>query len=164
MGIDVQLREVDSVTMGDKGRDNALDIHMIYDQPIYPVLAAGAEPLMPPFHVNDPLTGLPWVEYRDTGGASGEEAPDWAKRLWDLGAIMSSKLPGSADWNAALAEMTDIHREQLVAIGIFSELPQLSVINKSLRNVPEIKAIGGSATFAYLQPYGVDQWFYPASR
>ncbi|MBY6163096.1 ABC transporter substrate-binding protein [Mameliella alba] len=162
VGIDVQLREVDSVTMGDKGRDNALDIHMIYDQPIYPVLAAGAEPLMPPFHVNDPLTGLPWVQYRDSNGTIGEEAPDWAKELWSLGATMSATLPGSEDWNAALAEMTDIHREQLVAIGIFSELPRLSVVNKSLRNVPDITAIGGTATFGYLQPYGVDQWYYPA--
>ena len=162
VGVDVQLREIDSVTMGDKGRDNALDIHMIYDQPIYPVLAAGVEPLVPPFHINDPLTGLPWVQFRDSGGATGEEAPDWAKELWSLGDTMSASLPGSEDWKAALAAMTDIHREQLPIIGVFAELPQLSVVNKSLANVPEIEAIGGSATFGYLQPYSVDQWYYPA--
>ena len=161
VGVDVQLREVDSVTLGDKGRDNALDIHMIYDQPIYPVLAAGADPLVPPFHINDPLTGLPWVQWRDTNGAQGEEPPAWAKELWEHGATMSANAPGSDAWNAALSAATDIHREQLVAIGVFSEMPRLSVINKDLRNVPEIEAIGGSATFGYLQPYAVDQWYYP---
>ena len=160
VGIDVQLREIDSVTLGDKGRDNALDIHMIYDQPIYPVLAAGAEPLVPPFHINDPLTGLPWVQWRDSGGAEGEEPPAWARELWEHGATMSANLPGSDVWSDALAAATAIHREQLVAIGIFSEMPRLSVINKDLRNVPEIEAIGGSATFGYLQPYAVDQWYY----
>lgn len=161
VGIDVQMREIDSVTLGDKGRDNALDIHMIYDQPIYPVLAAGAEPLVPPFHINDPLTGLPWAQWRDSDGAEGEEPPAWAKELWEHGATMSASLPGSEAWNEALSAATEIHREQLVVIGVFSEMPRLSVINKALRNVPEIEAIGGSATFGYLQPYGVDQWYYP---
>ena len=159
-GIDVQLREIDSVTMGDKGRANALDIHMIYDQPIYPVLAADPSPLVPPFHINDPLTGLPWLQYRETGGTEGSEPPAWAAELWDLGAEMSRNVPGSEAWNAALARATDIHREQLVAIGVFSEMPRMSIISKDLANVPEIEAIGGSGTFGYLQPYAVDQWYY----
>ena len=163
VGIDVQLREIDSVTLGDKGRDNALDIHMVYDQPIYAVLAAGTDPLVPPFHINDPLTGLPWVEWRTSDGAAGEEPPAWAQELWDLGEQMSSQVPGSDAWNEALAAMTDIHREQLVVIGMFSEMPRLSVINADLRNVPEITAIGGSATTGYMQPWGVDQWYYPTN-
>lgn len=162
VGIDTQLREVDSVTVGDKGRDNALDIAMIYDQPIYPVLAAGAEPLVPPFHINDPLTGLPWLQFRDSNGETGEEAPAWAQELWSLGSTMVQSLPGSDAWTEALAGITEIHRQQLPVIGVFAEMPRLSIVNKDLRNVPEIEAIGGSATFGYLQPYSVDQWYYPA--
>lgn len=163
VGVDVQLREINSVTMGDKGRDNALDIHMIYDQPIYPVLAAGTAALVPPFHINDPLTGLPWVEWRTSNGAAGEEPPAWAQELWDLGEQMSAEVPGSETWNAALAAMTEIHREQLVVIGIFSEMPRMSIINDDLANVPEITAIGGSGTTGYMQPWGVDQWYYPTN-
>jgi peptide/nickel transport system substrate-binding protein len=160
VGVDTQLREIDSVSMGDKGRDNALDIHMLYSQPLYPVLAAGSSSLMPPFDINDPLTGLPWVEYRSSNGAKGERPPEWAEELWRQGAIMSENQPGSEEWNKALKVMTDIHKEQLVVIGIFSELPNLSVINKDLRNVPEIRQIGGTSTTGYFQPYSVDQWFY----
>lgn len=164
VGIDVQLREIDSVTLGERGRDNALDIHMIYDQPIYPVLAAGLEAMVPPFHINDPLTGLPWLEYIETDGASGQEPPQWALDLLALGEEAVTYPPGSEDWNQRLVQMTEIHRDHLPIIGVFAELPRVSIINADLANVPDINWIGNSAAYGYMQPWGVDQWYYSAGQ
>ncbi|SMD10335.1 MULTISPECIES: ABC transporter substrate-binding protein [Primorskyibacter] len=162
VGIDTQLREISSVDLGDKGRANALDITMIYDQPTYPVLAGGVDTLVPPFHINDPLMGVPWMDWINTNGSQGEEPPAWINDLVALGPEMAREAPGSEAWNAALDKITDIHREQMPIIGIFSSLPRVSVINKDLKNVPEITTIGNTSYTGYLQPWRVDQWYYPA--
>lgn len=163
VGVDVQLREIDSVTLGDKNSANTIDIGMIYDQAIYPVVAAGPDSLVPPFHINSPLSGLPWVQWKDTNGAEGIEPPMWVKELFTLGEEILTFEPGSDAWNARLDAITEIHRQQVPVIGVFGALPRVSIINKDLNNVPDITIIGNTSYTGYLAPWGVDQWYYPAN-
>lgn len=104
-----------------------------------------------------------WGQHYQSGGEVGE-APEMAeaKRLMAL----------SDEWNhtferdarrAIWAKMLDIHAEQQFAIGILSEAPQPVVVNKALRNVPEV-GIWAFEPGAHFGVHRIDEFYFENAR
>jgi len=90
--------------------------------------------LYPPF---EDAMGIPWADWYQTDGASGEEPPDYAKRLFELAEQWRLVEPLSDEYDAIAKEMIQIHLDHMLAIGIVGEQPAPTVVSNRLGNVPE---------------------------
>jgi peptide/nickel transport system substrate-binding protein len=102
--------------------------------------------------------GLPWMDWKTSGGKSGEEPPDWVKRLWEIADEWVTLVPGSARYMELGRELIKINLDNLVVIGTLGNVPLITVVSNRLRNIP--KWTVNSYYYGYAYPYRADQWFF----
>ncbi|HEX7003695.1 MAG TPA: ABC transporter substrate-binding protein [Trueperaceae bacterium] len=158
VGVAVQVREVTSALTREKAWNNQNDINMEWDAPFEPNMISQIDTYVPPYTQTGPLFGVPWVNWRNSGGAEGEEPPDWAKRLFELAEEWRTVEPGSERYMEIGREMVDINLENLTIIGLVSRLPGPTVVSNRLRNVTEwpVQHYNWGRTY----PVRVDQWYF----
>jgi peptide/nickel transport system substrate-binding protein len=158
VGVNVLLKEVNTQLTRDKQTSNTLDITSEWMPPYEPLLLASPENFVPPYSSFMPIMGIPWLDWRTSGGKTGEEPPGWVKRLWEIGDEWVTLTIGSPRYMELGKEMIRINLENLVVIGTLSDVPLINVVSNRLGNVPKwtINTYG----YGYSYPYRANQWYF----
>ena len=158
VGINVTLKEVTSQLTREKAANATSDINMEWDVPFEPNLISQIDYYIPPYGDIGPLVGVQWRDWMGSNGASGEEPPAWAMRLFELSEVWKTVLPGSDDYMKIGAEMVRINLDNMVIIGSVANLPGPTVVSNKLRNVTEwtIQNYNYGRTY----PFRADQWYF----
>ena len=158
VGINALVKEITSQVLRDKGAANDIDIAMEWDETFEPVLISNVSAMVVPFSDFTPLMGVPWRDWLNSGGTSGEEPPEWAKRLAEIAVVWPTLVPGSAKYTKLARELVKIHLDNLIIIGTVGRIPKPNVISNRLANVPnyEIANYGYGYAFALR----ADQWYF----
>ncbi len=101
--------------------------------------------------------GLPWMDWKTSGGKTGEEPPGWVKRLWEIADEWVTLVPGSSRFMELGKELIKINQENLVVIGTLGKIPLITVVANRLGNTPKWKI--NSSSYGYAYPYRADQWY-----
>jgi peptide/nickel transport system substrate-binding protein len=157
VGVNVLLKEVTTQLTRDKQKSNTLDITGEWGAPFEATLLGAPELFVPPYASSWPIMGLPWLDWKNNGN-SGEEPPDWVKRLWEIADEWVSLVPGSSRYMELGKEMIKINLENLVVIGTMDSIPLITVVSNRLGNAPEWNV--SSYYFGYAYPYRADQWYF----
>jgi peptide/nickel transport system substrate-binding protein len=104
-----------------------------------------------------PFTGLPWLDWHESGGAEGEEPPEDIKRLQELADGWTSLLAGSDEWVAYGKEISEIHYENQYLFGIVGNFPFPTYVHNRVGNVPELSI--KSSDYYWWFPFRVDQMY-----
>jgi peptide/nickel transport system substrate-binding protein len=113
----------------------------------------------PPFSwQGNPLNGLPWWNWYNTGGESGEEPPAEVKRLFDLADEFQTTLTGSEDYMRIGREILKLNVENLYLIGTVGLAPQPIIVKNNLRNFPESGVFDWD--YRFYVPYLGETWFF----
>ncbi len=157
VGINVLIKEVTTQLTRDKQKSNTLDITSEWMPPYEPTLLSQPENFVPPYSSAWPIMGMPWLDWRTSGGESGEEPPGWVKRLWKIADEWVTLVPGSPRYMELGKEMIKINQENLVVIGTLSNVPLITVVSNRLGNVP--KWTVNTYYYGYSYPYRANQWY-----
>ena len=160
LGIRVDLREVTSDEYRAGANANDVDVFIWKNDGISgPFISQDATMLVPPFgDYFNPGGGFEWAEWKATGGASGTEPPADIKELWDLAEQFLSAPLGSPESDALGARIIDIHADNLLKIGIVSDIPSPYVYSNALGNLQPQTA--KTYDFYWTYPYRPQQWFF----
>jgi len=157
VGINVLIKEVTTQLTRDKQKANTLDITSEWMPPYEPTLLSQPENFVPPYSSAWPIMGIPWLDWRTSDGKSGEEPPDWVKRLWEIADEWITLVPGADRYMELGKEMIRINQENLTVIGTLSNVPLITVVSNRLGNVPEWTV--NTYYYGYSYPYRADQWY-----
>jgi peptide/nickel transport system substrate-binding protein len=157
VGINALVKEVTSQALREKGAANDIDIATEWDEPFEPVLISNVSPMVVPFSDFTPLMGVPWRDWLNTDGASGDEPPDWAKRLDEIAEVWPTLVPGSERFTKLSRELVKIHRDNLIVIGTVGRIPKPHVVSNQLHNVPKYTITNYGYGYAYA--LRADQWY-----
>ncbi len=158
VGINVTLKEVTSQLTREKATNSTSDINMEWDVPFEPNLISQVDYYIPPYGDIGPLVGVQWRDWMNSSGASGEEPPVWAKRLFELSEVWKTVLPGSDDYMKIGAEMVRINLDNMVIIGSVANLPGPTVVSNKLRNVTQWTV--QNYNYGRTYPFRADQWYF----
>ena len=158
VGISVNLKEVTSQVTREKAFASESDINMEWDVPFEPNMISQVELYIPPYGDIGPLFGVQWLDWKNSGGAKGEEPPAWAKRLYELSAEWKTVLPGSDRYMEIGREMVQINLDNMTIIGTVGDLPGPTVVSNRLANVTEWKV--QNFNYARTYPFRPDQWYF----
>lgn len=158
VGVNVLLKEVSSQLAREKQKSNTLDITHEWMAPYEPSLLSVPQLFVPPYASAWPIMGLPWLDWKNSDGKSGEEPPGWVKRLWEIADEWVTLVPGSARYMELGKEMIAINLENLAVIGTLGNIPLITVVSNKLGNTPEWKI--NSYYYGYAYPYRTDQWYF----
>jgi peptide/nickel transport system substrate-binding protein len=158
VGINVTLKEVTSQLTREKAANATSDINMEWDVPFEPNLISQVDYYIPPYGDIGPLVGVQWRDWVNSNGASGEEPPAWAKRLFELSEVWKTVLPGSDDYMKIGAEMVRINLDNMVIIGSVANLPGPTVVSNKLRNVTQWTV--QNYNYGRTYPFRADQWYF----
>jgi len=158
VGINVTLKEVTSQLTREKAANATSDINMEWDVPFEPNLISQIDYYIPPYGDIGPLVGVQWRDWMGSNGASGEEPPAWAKRLFELSEVWKTVLPGSDDYMKIGAEMVRINLDNMVIIGSVANLPGPTVVSNKLRNVTQWTV--QNYNYGRTYPFRADQWYF----
>lgn len=158
VGVNVLLKEVNTQLTRDKQKSNTLDITSEWMPPYEPTLLSQPANFVPPYASAWPIMGLPWLDWRTSGGKSGEEPPVWVKRLWEIADEWVTLIPGSSRYLELGKEMIKINLDNLAVIGTLSNVPLITVVSNRLGNVP--KWTVNTTYYGYAYPYRADQWYF----
>ena len=158
VGVNVLLKEVTTQLTRDKQKSNTLDITSEWMPPYEPTLLSQPENFVPPYSSAWPIMGMPWLDWRTSGGKSGEEPPDWVKRLWEIADEWVTLVPGSSRYLELGKEMIKINQDNLSVIGTLSNVPLITVVSNRLGNVPQWTV--NTYYYGYSYPYRADQWYF----
>ena len=158
VGINVTLKEVTSQLTREKATNSTSDINMEWDVPFEPNLISQIDYYIPPYGDIGPLVGVQWRDWIVTSGATGEEPPAWAKRLFELSEVWKTVLPGSDRYMDIGREMVRINLDNMVIIGTVADLPGPTVVSNKLRNVT--KWTVQNHNYGRTYPFRPDQWYY----
>jgi peptide/nickel transport system substrate-binding protein len=111
-----------------------------------------------PFSDFTPLMGVPWRDWLTSGGTSGVEPPDWAKRLDEIAKVWPTVVPGSEEYTALAKELVQIHHDNLIIIGTVGRIPKPNVVSNNLGNVPEFSITNFGYGYSYA--FRADQWYF----
>lgn len=159
VGINVTVKEVTTQLMREKASNSTSDINMEWDVPYEPTMISQIDVYIPPYSDIGPLVGVPWRDWVASNGASGEEPPAWAKRLFELSEVWKTVLPGSKRYMEIGTEMVKINLENLVIIGTMGSLPRPLVVTNKITNIPEGWNVS-HFNYGYDYPYRADQWYF----
>jgi len=156
VGVRVQAKEVSSDFYRSTSASNKHDLATWRG-------ASGAtslndEVMFPPF--GDYLqfrTGLQWAEWVNSDGAEGIEPPEDIKKLWDLAAEWKTYPLGSAENSRVGAEITEIHADNLLSIGVIGSIPSPVYVNDRVGNAIEFTVKSYNYYWAYA--FRPTQWF-----
>jgi len=161
VGVKVELKEQSTEAYRAMAANNDHDIQVTnsgleLEAPLY----SNPFRLYPPFGdpALEPLFGGPWMEWHNTEGAQGIEPPDDIKELWDLTDQWKSSLPGTDEYIRLGQQLAQLQVDRGMIIGTITSSPVMTIVSRSLGNVPELKI----NAFEYYRtyPYRTDQWYF----
>ena len=158
VGVNVLLKEVNTQLTRDKQKSNTLDITSEWMLPYEPNLLSTPKLFVPPYASAWPIMGLPWMDWKTSGGKNGEEPPGWVKRLWEIADEWVTLVPGSPRYMELGKEMIKINLENLAVIGTLGNIPLVTVVSNRLGNIPQWTV--NSYYYGYAYPYRADQWYF----
>ena len=158
VGVNVLLKEVTTQLTREKARANTMDITMEWDVPYEPSLLSDPAHFMPPYLALYPLLGVPWMDWKNSGGSQGETPPEWVQKLWKIGAEWPTLVPGTPRYMELGKEMIRINLENLSIIGTLGQIPLMNVVSNRLGNVPRWTV--NAYLYGYSYPYRCDQWYF----
>jgi peptide/nickel transport system substrate-binding protein len=158
VGLNVNPKEVTSEASRENAKGARSDVNMEWDVPYEPTLIADIRLYIPYYSDISPLFGIKWRQWYDTNGASGEEPPDWVKRMFDIAREWKTVVPGSARYTELGKELVKLNLENMTIIGTIGALPKPVVVSTKLQNVKS-DAPTVHFNFGYNYPYRPDQWF-----
>lgn len=101
---------------------------------------------------------VPWWNWYETNGESGEEPPEEVKRLFEAIEEWQKAAIGTEEYLKLGREIATINLHNLYSIGTVGMPPQATIISKSLKNTPK------EGVFAWDYRWWVifqpDQWFF----
>jgi peptide/nickel transport system substrate-binding protein len=99
-----------------------------------------------------------WLEWKNSGGASGVEPSAEAKKVYELMDQWQSTLPGTPEYERLGKEFLTISVRNLWHIGTVGLSPWPVIIKANLANVPTDSVWGWE--YRRFMPYAGDQWYY----
>ncbi len=157
VGVNVILKEVTTQLTREMQKSNKLDITNEWLAVYEPAMIEAPQRFLPPYAAFWPIMGLPWMDWKNSNGASGEEPPVWVKRLWKIADEWITVAPGSARYLELGREVIKINQEHLVVIGTLGKIPLITEVSNRLGNTPKWKI--NSSSYGYSYPYRPDQWY-----
>jgi peptide/nickel transport system substrate-binding protein len=157
-GLNVNARELTSEATRENAKAGKSDINMEWDVPYEPTLIANVDLYIPYYSDISPLFGVKWRQWHQTGGAEGEEPPEWARQLFDLAREWKTLLPGTERYVEVGRELIRINQQNMTLIGTIGELPKPVVVGNDLHNLPPNLGTV-HFNFGYMYPYRPDQWY-----
>jgi len=157
VGVNVLLKEVNTQLTRDKQKANTLDITNEWLASYEANIFTSPTIFAPPYASFWPVMGIPWMDWKNSDGKSGEEPPSWVKLLWETADEFKATVLGSERYIELGKEMVAINLENLVVIGTLGNIPLITVVNNRLGNIPKWKI--NSSSFGYPYPYRTDQWY-----
>ena len=157
VGINVILKEVTTQLTRQKQKSNSLDITDEWMAIYEPAMVEAPQRFVPPYGAFWPIMGIPWMDWKNSNGASGEEPPAWVKNLWKITDEWVTVEPGSAKYLELGKKVIKINEENLVVIGTLGKIPLVTEVSNRLGNTPKWKI--NSSSYGYAYPYRADQWF-----
>ena len=158
VGLNVNSKELTSAATRENAKAETSDINMEWDVPYEPTLVADITLYTPYYSEISPLFGVKWKQWSISNGASGEEPPAWAKRMFEIAKEWKSVVPGSDRYMELGRELVKLNLENMTIVGTIGELPKPIIVSNRLHNVP---AQLGTAhfNFGYSYAFRGDQWY-----
>ena len=156
VGMLVDLRTVDMTLHSQRRLANEVDVHP-WDQSNASEFGMYTDTgRMSPAGPDSPVGG--WIEWRNSGGVSGEEPTPEALNAFELLDAWQRTLPGSEAYMDFGREFLTLSVQNLWHIGTVGMSPQPVIIRSDVGNAPH-DGIWGWEYRRFL-PFGGDQWFY----
>ena len=158
VGLKVNIKELTSAATRENAKAETSDINMEWDVPYEPTLVADITLYTPYYSEISPLFGVKWKQWSISNGASGEEPPAWAKRMFEIAKEWKTVVPGSDRYMELGRELVKLNLENMTIIGTIGELPKPIIVANRLHNV---KQDLGTAhfNFGYSYAFRADQWY-----
>jgi len=153
VGLKVVLKEVSTSLWIQRGNSNDRDVGAWH------VVGRSHLLFQPPWNLA-PLSssGVPWAQWHDSGGKTGEEPPQIIKDLFKLVDEWRTTVPGSKEYIELGKKVLGINVKNLFSIGTVGLIPTPLIVRDNLKNIPE-KAVWSPAFWHWL-PYQADQWYF----
>ncbi|WP_343563499.1 ABC transporter substrate-binding protein [Kiloniella sp. b19] len=159
IGVRVDLKEVTSDEYRELGNNNALDIATWNGaSKSYTAVFQSSENIVPPFgDYFEPVTGVGWAQWKQSGGTEGVEPPADIKKLWDLTDQFLQKAPGTAENEELGQELAAIHNRNFIRMGVIGNVSAPVIKHNRVKNIPLFSA----ATYDYYRtyPFRPSQWY-----
>ena len=158
VGLKVNAKELTSAATRENAKAETSDINMEWDVPYEPTLIADVSLYTPYYSEISPLFGVKWKQWWISNGASGEEPPAWAKRMFEIAKEWKTVVPGTERYMELGRELVKLNLENMTIVGTIGELPKPIIVSNRLHNVkPEL----GTAhfNFGYSYAFRADQWY-----
>jgi peptide/nickel transport system substrate-binding protein len=158
VGLQVNAKELTSAATRENAKAETSDINMEWDVPYEPTLIADISLYTPYYSETSPLFGVKWKQWSISNGASGEEPPAWAKRMFEIAKEWKTVVPGSERYTELGKELVKLNLENMTIVGTIGELPKPVIVSNRLHNV---KADLGTVhyNFGYSYAFRADQWY-----
>jgi len=157
VGIRVNLREVTGSFWSTRRDANELDVGIWAMDMVseFRLRNTGASRLLPPW------TGacVPWRDWYQTGGKSGEEPPNWVKELYNAVDEWKKTVPGSEEYMRLGKKIATLNVKNLSMIGAVGLVPYPVIIKNTLGNTPSKESFW-SPDYQQWVPYLAEEWFF----
>jgi peptide/nickel transport system substrate-binding protein len=158
VGLNVNSKELTSAATRENAKAETSDINMEWDVPYEPTLVADITLYTPYYSEISPLFGVKWKQWAISNGASGEEPPAWAKRMFEIAKEWKTVVPASDRYMELGRELVKLNLENMTIIGTIGELPKPIIVSNRLHNVKD--ELGTAHfNFGYSYPFRADQWY-----
>ncbi|TCP60511.1 peptide/nickel transport system substrate-binding protein [Rhodovulum bhavnagarense] len=158
LGIQVDVREVTSDEYRAAANANEVDVLTWKNDGVSgPNISQDVTDALFPGDPFNPKGHADWATWIETDGAEGMEPPAYIKRLFEVAGAFIKHPLGTDESNALGAEMMKIHLDNMIKIGVVSEIPEPYVYANALKNVPALTAKAYDYYWTY--PYRPQQWW-----
>ena len=158
VGLNVNSKELTSAATRENAKAETSDINMEWDVPYEPTLVADITLYTPYYSEISPLFGVKWKQWSISNGASGEEPPAWARRMFEIAKEWKTVVPGSDRYMELGKELVKLNLENMTIIGTIGELPKPIIVSNRLHNVKD--ELGTAHfNFGYSYAFRADQWY-----
>ena len=158
LGIQVDIREVTSDEYRAAANSNDVDVMTWKNDGVSGAnISQDATDALFPGDPFNPKGHADWATWVETNGASGMEPPADIQRLFAAAGEFAQHPLGTDESNALGAEIMKIHLDNMIKIGIVSEIPEPVVYTNALQNVPQLTAKAYDYYWTY--PYRAQQWW-----
>jgi peptide/nickel transport system substrate-binding protein len=158
VGLNVNVKELTSAATRENAKAETSDINMEWDVPYEPTLIADISLYTPYYSEISPLFGVKWKQWWISNGASGEEPPAWAKRMFEIAKEWKTVVPGTDRYMELGKELVKLNLENMTIIGTIGELPKPLIASNRLQNVKK-DVQTAHFNFGYSYPFRGDQWY-----
>ncbi len=114
--------------------------------------------VIPPWQLWVGLSCVPWGNWLQSGGETGEEPPETVKKLYALAREWQTTLAGTDRYLELGKELQTIVVKNLFLIGTVGMVPNLWTVKNDIENVAE--DVMYVSDYGFWRPYQAVQWFF----